>query len=69
MKVVPATVGPVRVSGVPSLDSCVSTISSERSDSITDGLNSTVQARVTLVPSMMGLIGSLVILTLDIGAA
>ena len=63
MKVVPATVGPVRVSGVPSLDSCASTISSERSDSTTAGLNSTMQVRVTVVPALTGLAWSLVIVT------
>ena len=51
MKVVPATVGPVKVSGVPSLDSCASTISTERSDSTTDGPNSTAQVRLTSDPT------------------
>ena len=63
MKVVPATVGPVRVSGVPSLDSCASTISTERSESTTDGLNSTVQVRVTVDPVLTELVWSLVIIT------
>ena len=55
------TVGPVSVSGVPSLESCVSTISSESSDSITDGPNSTTQFTVTVeVTSWTGLGGALV---------
>ena len=55
------TVGPVSVSGVPSLESCVSTISSERSDSITDGPTSTTQFTVTVeVTSLTGLGGVLV---------
>ena len=69
MKVVPATVGPVRVSGVPSLDSCASTISTERSDSTTDGLNSTVQVRVTSDPLRIGLVGSLATVTDGFGTA
>ena len=64
MKVVPVTVRPVIVSGVPSLDSCASTVSNERSDSTIAGSNSTVQMRVTSDPSgWIGLTGSLEILT------
>ena len=50
MKVVPVTVGPVRTSMVPSLDSFVASVINERSDSTTAGPNSTVQVRVTSVP-------------------
>ena len=63
MKVVPDTVGPVRdsVNRVSSLDSCVSTISSETSDSITNGPNSITQFTVTEeVTSLTGLGGLLV---------
>ena len=60
MKVVPVTVGPVRTSGVPSLDSCASTISNERSECNTAGPNSIVQVRVTSDPSgRIGPTGSL----------
>ena len=60
MKVVPDTVGPVRVSGAPSLESCAETISSESSDSITDGPNSTTQFTATVeVISLTGLDGVL----------
>ena len=51
MKVVPVTVGPVRASGVPPLDSCASTTSNERSDGETAGPNSTMQINSTLVPA------------------
>ena len=58
---VPVTVGPGRVSGVPSLESCASTISSETSDSITDGPTSTTQFTVTEEAiSLTGLDGVLV---------
>ena len=60
MKVVPVTVGPDRASRVPSLDSCASTISNERSDCETPSTISTVQVTVTLVPSRTGVRGSLV---------
>ena len=69
MKVLPATVGPVKVSGVPSLDSCASTISTERSDSTTDGPNSIVQVTVTSVPLRMGLAGLLATVTDGSGTA
>ena len=52
VKVVPVTVGAVRASMVPSLDSCAATIINERSDSTTAGPNSTVQVRVTSVPTI-----------------
>ena len=48
---VSVVVGGARLSMVPSLDSCASTISKEgRSDSITEGLNSTTQFTVTVEP-------------------
>ena len=52
MKVVPVTVGPVRVSGVPSLESCASTISNEISDAAIAELSIKVQVKVTLVPTV-----------------
>ena len=42
MKVVLVTIGPVRVSGAPSLDSCASTLSKGTSDSSIAGFSSTV---------------------------
>ena len=60
MKVMPDITGPVRSSGVPSLDSCASTISNERSDSETPSPISMVQVTVTLVPSRTGVGGLLV---------
>ena len=48
----PVTVGPLRVSGVPSLDSCASTVSSERSDATITELNTKVQVKVTPVPTV-----------------
>ena len=62
---VPVTVGPVRASGVPFLDSCASTISNERSDCETAGLNSTVQINSTLVPVLGIGLGLLVTITED----
>ena len=69
MKVVPVTVGLVnRSSGAaPPLESRVSTVSSERSASVTDGLNSTVQVTVTVDPTDTGLEWLLVMVT-DSGA-
>ena len=64
MKVVPVTVRVlVSVSGIPSLNSCTSTVSKVRSDSLKAGLNSTVQLKVTAVPSITGLATLLVIET------
>ena len=60
MKVVPVTVGPVIVSGVPSLDSCASTISNERSASITPSLITKEQITVALDSRRTGLGGILV---------
>ena len=61
MKVVPDTIGPLRASGAPSLESCASTISSEKSDSITDGSNSTTQFTVIVdTIALTGLDGVLV---------
>ena len=51
MKIVPDTVGPVRASGVPSLESCVSTINKKISeDIIIAEFNSTAQVKVTSDP-------------------
>ena len=44
----PVTVGPVRISGVPSLDNRASTISNGRSDATTFGLNSIVHVNSTI---------------------
>ena len=44
------TVGSLRVSGVPSLDSRASTISKKISDATTAGFNSKVHTKVTLEP-------------------
>jgi hypothetical protein len=57
VKVVPPIVGPVRVSGVPSLDS--STTSNESSESSIAEFNSTVQVTVTEGVSFTGLGGVL----------
>ena len=47
MKVVPVTVGPIRVSGVPSLDSCVFTTKRKISEPNISGFNSTLQVSIT----------------------
>ena len=52
MKVVLLTVGPVRARGVPSLDSCASTISNETSDSTIAELSIKVQVKATPVPTI-----------------
>ena len=53
VKIVPVTFGPVRVSGVPSLVSCTSTISNDISDpKITTEFNSTVQVSITGDPTV-----------------
>ena len=66
MKVVPVTVGPVRFSGVPSLNSCASTNSNESSDSITAGPNSAVQVTEMWDPiERIVPLGSFVIVTED----
>ena len=49
MKVVPVTVGPVRASGVPSLDSCASTVSKNISASNIE-LNFTTHVKVASDP-------------------
>ena len=68
MKVVPVTIGPVRASGVPSLDSCIITTNRGRSDSITAGPISTVQVRIMSDPiGRMGL-GLLLIKYMESGA-
>ena len=68
MKVVPVTVGPVRASGVPSLDSCASTISKERSDSIIAGPNSTVQDTVTVDPTSWMVLTGILMMVIEDGA-
>ena len=50
MKVVSLIVDPVRVSGVPSLDSCVSTINKKISEATIAEFNSKVQVKVTSEP-------------------
>ena len=60
MKVVLVTVRPVIVSGVPSLDSCASTINNERSASIIISPITTEQITVILDPRRTGLGGILV---------
>ena len=50
MKVVSLIVGPVRVIGVPSLESCVSTINKKILEATIAGFNSKVQVKVTLEP-------------------
>ena len=57
MRVVPATFGPVSISIVPlGQDSCISTISNERSDATRDAtiaeLNTKVQVKVTSAPTI-----------------
>ena len=66
VKVVPVTVGPDRLSIVPSLNSCADTISNESSDSITDEPNSTVQVTMTEDPLLTML--SLLEIVIDCGA-
>ena len=56
----PVTVGPLRASGVPSLESCADTISSDTSDSTIAEFNSTVQITVTEDAILIGLDGILV---------
>ena len=63
LKVVPVLVRPVRVCTFPSLNSCASTASKVRSDSTTDGLNSTVHVTVTSDPMVTGLAKLLAIVT------
>ena len=46
----PVTVGPVRVSGVPSLDSCVSTISEKISVPSIDDFNFIIHVKVMSDP-------------------
>ena len=67
MKVVPDTIGPLRARGAPSLESRASTISSERSDSITDGSNSTTQ--LTVIVDTIALTGLDGVLVTDTEAA
>ena len=50
MKVVSLIVGSVRASGVPSFESCVSTISNKISEATTAEFNSKVQVKVTSEP-------------------
>ena len=50
MKVVPVTVGPVKVSGVPFLDSCASTISKTISESVIAEFSIILQVKVTSDP-------------------
>ena len=50
MKVVPVTVGPVRGSGFLSLNSCVSTVSKNISESSIAGFNSTAHVSLTSDP-------------------
>ena len=52
MKVVPVTVGPIRANGVPSLNSCASTVNRKISDPSTAECNSTVQVSVTSDPTI-----------------
>ena len=56
----PDAFGSVRVSGVPSLESCAETISRERSDSSIAEFNCTVQVTVTEDVTYTGLEGVLV---------
>ena len=52
MKVVPVTIGVVRVSGVPFLDSCASTISKNISEPSIAEFNSTVHVSSTSDPTI-----------------
>ena len=65
MKVVPDTICPLKASGAPSLESRASTIS--RSDSITDGSNSTTQ--LTVIVDTIALTGLDGVLVTDTEAA
>ena len=66
LKVVPVTIGPARVSGVPSLDSCASTISNESSESNIAESNSTVQ--VTVIEDPLETMLSLLVTATDCGS-
>ena len=52
MKVVLVIVRPVKVSGIPSLDSCASTISKERSDTTIAEFNIIVHVKVMPDPTV-----------------
>ena len=65
--VVLVTVGPVRVSGVPSLDSCASTISKKISEATIAEFNSKVQVKVTLEPRSKRELWSLIIKVMEDG--
>ena len=63
---VPVTNGPVRVSRVPSLDSCASTINSESSDSNIAEFNTTVHIKETVDP--LGTMLPLLVTATDCGS-
>ena len=67
MKVVPVTVGSVRASGAPSLDSRTSTLNKNISDSSTAGFNTTVHVSVTLDPVVWMELASLLVSAIDDG--
>ena len=50
--VVPVTIGPVRASGVPSLDSCASTTNKKISEPTIAEFNCTVQVKVKSDPTV-----------------
>ena len=62
VKIVPVTFRPVRVRGVPSLNSCTSTINNDISDSVTAEFNSTVQVSITGDPTVTRLVALLLLL-------
>ena len=61
MKVVPDITGLDRLSGVPSLDSCASTINNARSEDTIAEFNTNVQIMTTVDISSTGLGGLLVV--------
>ena len=67
MKVVPVTVGPVRASGAPSLESCTSTLNKNISDSNIAGFNTIAHVNVTSDPVVRMELASLLVSEIDDG--
>ena len=67
MKVVPVTIGPVRASGVPFLDSCASTTSKNISEPNIAEFNSTEQVKITRDPTIWMKLGTLLVNMIEDG--
>ena len=67
MMVVPVTVGPIRVSRVPSLYSCADTTNKKISEAVTAEFSSKVQVKVTLEPRMRRELRLLLIIVIEDG--